>query len=304
MIGPAFISAPDSASPQSSITPGNARPITSSAWSCSRSGSTPVGSRLARMVIATSNGPCLRVSHGSVPVSAKLTSARLPASRVALAKMIEPNVPGGRNTTWPSREMRRERARDVGLRGRRSGAEDQFGTAHGLGDVGRDQRKLRLVPPAEILHDDARAGRADAPRPAARRAATAARRALQARNRPPPRTSRCRRRAPRSSSESPCAASRVKLLQHEMLHLAERVARQIVDEHDVARHLEARELRQQMRLQAPPPRRRVRRAGPRRRPAPPAIADPARPITPLRRHPDAPAARARPRPDRCSRRRR
>ena len=33
MIGPAFISAPDSASPQGSIAPGNARPITSSAWS-------------------------------------------------------------------------------------------------------------------------------------------------------------------------------------------------------------------------------------------------------------------------------
>ena len=54
---------------------------------CSRSGSTPVGSRFARIVIATSNGPCLRVSHGKVPVSAKATSARLPASRAALAKM-------------------------------------------------------------------------------------------------------------------------------------------------------------------------------------------------------------------------
>ena len=31
MIGPAFISAPDSASPQGSITPGNALPITASA---------------------------------------------------------------------------------------------------------------------------------------------------------------------------------------------------------------------------------------------------------------------------------
>ena len=87
MIGPAFISAPESASPQSSITPGNARPITSSACSFSRSGNTPVGSRFARIVIATSNGPCLRASHGSVPVSAKAASARLPASRAALAKM-------------------------------------------------------------------------------------------------------------------------------------------------------------------------------------------------------------------------
>ena len=102
MIGPAFISAPESASPQSSITPGNARPITPSAWSFSRSGSTPVGSRFARIVIATSNGPCLRVSHGRVPVSANAASARLPASCCAFAKMYEPNVPGGRNTTCPS----------------------------------------------------------------------------------------------------------------------------------------------------------------------------------------------------------
>src|SRR5258707_2550437 len=52
--------------------------------------------------MATSNGPCLRASHGSVPVSAKLTAARLPASRTALAKIIEPKVAGGRNTTCPS----------------------------------------------------------------------------------------------------------------------------------------------------------------------------------------------------------
>ncbi len=102
MIGPAFINAADSASPHGSITPGKARPITSSAWSALASGKTPTGSRLARMVIATSNGPCLRVSQGSVPVSAKLTVAGLPASRAAIAKIIEPNVAGGRNTTWPS----------------------------------------------------------------------------------------------------------------------------------------------------------------------------------------------------------
>ena len=75
MIGPAFIKAPDSASPQGSITPGNAREITASACSALRNGYTPTGSRFARMVIATSNGPCLRVNQGRVPVSAKLTSA-------------------------------------------------------------------------------------------------------------------------------------------------------------------------------------------------------------------------------------
>ena len=102
MIGPAFISAPESASPHGSMTPGNARPITSNACACSVSGNTPVGSRLARMVIAASKGPCLRVSHGSVPVSANATLARLPASHAVLANSTEPKVPGGRNTTWPS----------------------------------------------------------------------------------------------------------------------------------------------------------------------------------------------------------
>jgi hypothetical protein len=53
MIGPAFISAPDKASPHSSITPRKGRPITSSAWSAVLSGNTPTGSRLARMVMAT-----------------------------------------------------------------------------------------------------------------------------------------------------------------------------------------------------------------------------------------------------------
>ena len=53
MIGPAFISAADSASPQGSITPGKARLITSSAWLAALNGKTPTGSRLARMVMAT-----------------------------------------------------------------------------------------------------------------------------------------------------------------------------------------------------------------------------------------------------------
>ena len=99
MMGPAFISAPDSASPHGSITPGKARPIIASAYASRRKGNTPVGSRLARMVIAASNGPCLRVSQGNVPVSAKMVSAPLPASRWANANSIEPKVPGGTNTT-------------------------------------------------------------------------------------------------------------------------------------------------------------------------------------------------------------
>ncbi len=48
-------------------------------------GNTPVGSRVARAVIAAVVGPCLRVSQGSVPVSANANSARLPASRMICA---------------------------------------------------------------------------------------------------------------------------------------------------------------------------------------------------------------------------
>ena len=74
--------------------------------------------------------------------------------------------------------------------------------------------------------------------------------ALQAQNRPRPRTSHCRRRVPRSSNRiSLRRCRRVKLSQHEMLDLAQRRARQVIDENDIARHLEARELRQHMRLQ-------------------------------------------------------
>ena len=111
------------------------------------------------MVIATSNGPCLRVSHGSVPVSANAASARLPASCAAFAKMIGAERAGRQEHDLPVGQMRRERARDVVLRGRGRRAEDQFGIAHGLGDVGRDQRRLRLVPPAKILHRDGAARR-------------------------------------------------------------------------------------------------------------------------------------------------
>ena len=137
------------------------------------SGNTPTGSRLARMVMATSNGPCLRVSQGSVPVSAKLTAARLPASCAALAKIIEPKVAGGRNTTWPSRKMRREQPRDIGLREGRGRAQDQLGAADGFGDVGRHQRQLHVVPAVRVLDDECASPPRDVPPLAPHRAATA-----------------------------------------------------------------------------------------------------------------------------------
>jgi len=60
---------------------------------------TPTGSRLARMVMATSNGPLLRVSHGSVPVSAKAHACALPASRAGFRKDHRAEGCRGRNTT-------------------------------------------------------------------------------------------------------------------------------------------------------------------------------------------------------------
>ena len=117
------------------------------------SGNTPTGSRLARMVMATSNGPCLRVSHGSVPVSAKLTAARLPASRAALAKIIEPNVAGGRNTTWPSARC--------GASSRAISCCAKAGAGHRISSASRTasamsdrhQRQLHVVAAVDVLDE-------------------------------------------------------------------------------------------------------------------------------------------------------
>ncbi len=54
----------------------------------------------------------------------------------------------------PVGKMRSHRTRDIGLRRRRHGADDEFGAAHGLGNVRRDERGPRLVPAAKILDDD------------------------------------------------------------------------------------------------------------------------------------------------------
>ena len=53
-------------------------------------------------------------------------------------------------------EMRRECAGDVGLCEGGGRAQDQFRVAHGFRDIGRHQRKLRVVAAFGILHDDAR----------------------------------------------------------------------------------------------------------------------------------------------------
>jgi hypothetical protein len=72
------------------------------AWFDFSAGKTPVGRRTARMVMATSAGPCRRVSQGRVPVSAKATSAAQPAWRRACIMATLPKVPGGRKITCPS----------------------------------------------------------------------------------------------------------------------------------------------------------------------------------------------------------
>ncbi len=183
-------------------------------------------------------------------------------------------------------------------------AQDQFGVADGFGDVRCHQRQLHLVPAIGVLDDDAGAGRAmrrdlrqiAPPQPDVV--------ALQAQNRPRPRRSRCRRRAPRSSRRLSLRwRRRVKLPQHEMLHLAQRRARQIVDKHDIARHLEAGELRQHMRFQIFRLDRDIPHAGSRRPPAPRPISDRAGRSRRIPRRRDAPAARVRLPPDRCFRRR-
>ena len=143
MMGPAFISAPESASPQASITPGKALAMTASAWSLRVSGNTPVGRRLARMVIATSSGPCLRVSHGSVPGLGKGHVGAIAGITCGLGKQHRAERARRQEHDLSVDEMRREHLRDVGLRGRGRRAQDQLRAAHGLGHVGGDERRAR-----------------------------------------------------------------------------------------------------------------------------------------------------------------
>jgi len=47
---------------------------------------------------------------------------------------------------------------DVGLRRGRSGTQNERGTKHGLGNVGRDKRQARLMTAAKIFKNDNSAG--------------------------------------------------------------------------------------------------------------------------------------------------
>ena len=113
-------------------------------------------------------------------------------------------------------------------------------TASAMSFVTSDE--LRLMPPAKILHDDRAAGRV-------------VRRDRRGIAPPQPHVVAGERHVARRRERAVAAAEdrdahqRIPFPQHEMLHLAHRVARQRIDEHVFARHLEARELRQQMRLE-------------------------------------------------------
>ena len=123
--------------------------------------------------MATSNGPCLRVSQGSVPVSAKLSAGAI--AGVVRGPGEDHRAEGGRRQEHHLAvgQMRREQSRDIGLREGRGRAQDQLGTADGFGDVGRHQRQLHVVAAIDVLDENARARRAMSPLPGPHRAATA-----------------------------------------------------------------------------------------------------------------------------------
>ena len=199
--------------------------------------------------MATSNGPCLRVSHGSVPVSAKLVGGSI--AGVALGRREDHRAEGRRRQEHHLSidEMRREQACDIALREGRRRAQDQLGAVDGFGNVSRHQRQLHVVPAIGVLEDNARAGCAML-RHLCRIAPPQADLVALQRE-----IARGRERAVAAAQHrdlqgvSPSRAGLVELPQHEMLDLAQRRSRQIIDKDDIARHLEAGELRQHMRFQ-------------------------------------------------------
>ena len=160
MIGPAFISAPDSASPQGSITPGKARPITSSACGGGRerkhADRQPLGANgdgdLERPVL--SRQPRQRAGLGKADARVIAGLVRRPGEdhRTKSGRRQEHHLAVG--------EMRRDQPGDIGLREGRGGAEDQFGIADGFGDIRRHQCQLHVVPAVDVLDDNAGARRA------------------------------------------------------------------------------------------------------------------------------------------------
>jgi len=121
---------------------------------------TPTGSRLARMVMATSNGPCLRVSHGSVPVSAKLAAAPLPMSRAALATDHRAESRGRQEHHLSVGEMRRKQLSDIALREGGAGHRSSSALWTAFRQCQSSPTPVHVVSAIGVLEDNARACRA------------------------------------------------------------------------------------------------------------------------------------------------
>jgi len=159
-MGPAFISAPDSASPHGSITPGEGA---SDDMECmiglikrKHANRQPFGtdadSDLERPVLAR------QPRQG-----AGLCETRVGAIASVVHSLGENyGAEGGRRQEHrlAVSEMRRDQSRDNGLSEGRGRAQDQLGTADGFGDVGRHQRQLHVVAAIDVLDENARARRA------------------------------------------------------------------------------------------------------------------------------------------------
>ena len=110
--------------------------------------------------MATSNGPCLRVSHGSVPVSAKLTRGAIAGVVRGLGEDHRAEGRRRQEHDLAVGQMRREQPRDIGLRKRRRRAQDQLGAADGFGDVDVTSASCTSWRPLMSLTQDAGARRA------------------------------------------------------------------------------------------------------------------------------------------------
>ncbi len=203
--------------------------------------------------MAASKGPCLRVSQGRVPVSANAALARLPASHAALANSTEPNVPGGRNTTWPSARC--------GASALAMSACAVAGAGQRISSAPRTASPMSPVISAGFASWRPRKSLTVMSPPAALCASIAARSRrhrlhLVAGER---QVTGCRQRAIATAQDGyshllfrsvvcggalpPGCAFRDQLLRAEVLHLAQGVARQLAHEHVLPRHLVARQLR-------------------------------------------------------------
>ena len=158
-MGPAFISAAESASPQSSITPGNARLMTVKRMLLARerehAGRQPLGPhrdrQLERAVLAREPGQRAGLGIGDLGMVAGIMRGLGEQHRAEGAGRQEHDLAVGK--------MRRKRFCDIGLRG--AGVGQRISsvprTASSISSVMSAER--RLAPAGEILdHDDAAGG--------------------------------------------------------------------------------------------------------------------------------------------------